>query len=68
MPPPPITEAKRARAGLSGVPITHQESTAVKAEREARALVALLPYGSTPFGPTSSTVMNLAGLYGDITT
>jgi hypothetical protein len=45
-PPPPITGAKRARAGLAGVPITHQESIATKAEREARALVALLPFGS----------------------
>ena len=46
MPPPPLSCAKRARAGLADVPAPHGESKRLKAERAARALVALLPHGS----------------------
>ena len=45
----PLTGAKRAQAGLAAVGITHAEVRQTKAERAARALVALLPYGTAPF-------------------
>ena len=48
-PPLPPTGVKRVRAGLADVPLRHEEETAIKAERAARALVALLPYGAASF-------------------
>ena len=49
MPPLPPTGAKRARAGLADQPIDGDEQRAVKAQRAARALVAILPYASASF-------------------
>ena len=49
MPQLPLTGAKRARAGLAEVQTTHAEERSIKAERAARALVALLPFGAAPF-------------------
>ena len=49
MPPVPPTGARRARAGLAGVPITSEQITAVKVERAARCLTSILPQGAAAF-------------------
>ena len=49
MPPEPPTGAKRVAAGLADVLITTEERHAIRKERAARALVALLPRGSASF-------------------
>ena len=49
MPPLPPSGRKRAEAGLSLVPLVHSEKKAVKAERAARALVAILPRDAAAF-------------------
>ena len=43
MPPLPPVGAKRAAAGLAAQPLVHGSATAVRQERAARALVAILP-------------------------
>jgi hypothetical protein len=45
MPPAPISGARRVAHGLGSTPITADEFTAIEAERAARALVAILPWG-----------------------
>ena len=49
MPPPPLTGAKRFRAGLGDVPLAHAEAKATRSERAACALAALLPIESAAF-------------------
>ncbi|KAL3926137.1 MAG: hypothetical protein SGPRY_003440, partial [Prymnesium sp.] len=49
MPPLPLTGAKRARVGLSDTPLCLTEVRRVRAERSARALVALLPHMAVRF-------------------
>ena len=49
MPPPPLTGQKRARAGKASVPIAAADVKAIKAERSARGLVALLPEAAAAF-------------------
>ena len=49
MPPLPLTEAKRAAAGLSAVCLNRVDQSSIKAERAARALVAILPWASACF-------------------
>lgn len=50
MPPlPPTTGHQRAKAGLTDVPLVPGVVKAVKRERDARVLVALLPFGAAPF-------------------
>ena len=49
LPPLPPTGAKRARAGLADQPIDSDELRTVKAQRAARALIAILPHASAPF-------------------
>ena len=46
MPPPPMTARSRVRLGLTHVDLPNSEKRRVKAERSARALVAILPYGA----------------------
>ena len=48
-PAPPLTGRKRARAGLAAVPFPRAAQTALRQERAARALVALLPRASAAY-------------------
>ena len=49
IPPLQLTGAKRARAGMADVLLPRAEQRAVKQERAARCLVAILPYGCASF-------------------
>ena len=49
MPAVPLQSARRAAAGLADTPIDSSAIASVTAQRNARALVAILPWGSAPF-------------------
>ena len=49
MPPPPLTGAKRARAGLADVDLPQRDVKRLARERSARALVAILPRSVAEF-------------------
>ena len=49
MPQAPLVGAKRARAGLADEPLRHSATKAIYAERAARALVSILPFGCAGF-------------------
>ena len=60
MPPKPLTGARRAQAGLGDVDLPVAEIHAVECERAARALVALLPWGSASYILDDSPALVLA--------
>ena len=47
--PPPVTGARRVKAGLADITQHHVDVVDVRREREARALVAVLPFECAVF-------------------